>query len=155
MSVRHFGKIHFSKPVCRRFSIMKEFLKNFTKLTESNMCRRLFSNEVDGCRLKRDSGGNEFPWILLNFLERLCSNTCANCCFWYLGITLRRNILYKGENGRNAVFSSILVFIYFKLILEFCITSEVYLEPYQTSIMMLLAACIFAETLHRRYLARF
>ena len=37
------------------------------------------------------------------------------------------------------VFSSILVFIHFKLILESCTTSGVYLEPYQTSMTKLLA----------------
>ena len=37
------------------------------------------------------------------------------------------------------VFSSILVFIHFKLILESCTTSEVYLQPYQRSMMKLLA----------------
>ena len=37
------------------------------------------------------------------------------------------------------VFSSILVFIQFKLILESCATSVVYLQPYQTSVMKLLA----------------
>ena len=37
------------------------------------------------------------------------------------------------------VFSSILVFIHFKLILESCKASEVYLEQYQTSMMKVLA----------------
>ena len=44
------------------------------------------------------------------------------------------------------VFSSILVFIHFKLILESCTTSGVYLEQYQTSIMKFLAV-IFSQKL--------
>ena len=47
-----------------------------------------------------------------------------------LGISSTRSTLKK-----CTVFSSILVFIHFKLILEFCATSGVYLEPYQTSMM--------------------
>ena len=42
------------------------------------------------------------------------------------------------------VFSSILVFIHFKLILESCTTSGVYLQPYQTSMMKLLAV-VFSQ----------
>ena len=43
------------------------------------------------------------------------------------------------------VFSSILVFIHFKLILESCTTSVVYLQPYQTSMMKLLAVAFFQK----------
>ena len=39
---------------------MNVFLKSFTKLTEIYICRRLFSNEVEGCSLKRDSGAGAF-----------------------------------------------------------------------------------------------
>ena len=48
----------------------------------------------------------------------------------YVGISSTRSTLKK-----YTVFSSILVFIHFKLILESCTTSGVYLEPYQTSTM--------------------
>ena len=44
------------------------------------------------------------------------------------------------------VFSSILLFIHFKLILESCTTSGVYLEQYQTSIMKFLAV-VFSQKL--------
>ena len=40
---------------------------------------------------------------------------------------------------KRTVFSSIFVFIHFKLILESCTTSGVYLEPYQTFMTKLLA----------------
>ena len=43
------------------------------------------------------------------------------------------------------VFSSILVFIHFKLILESCATSGVYLEPYQTSMTKLLAVVFWQK----------
>ena len=43
--------------------------------------------------------------------------------------------LLQGPYWGNAVFSSILTLIHFKLILESCTTSRVYLEPYQTSMM--------------------
>ena len=56
---------------------------------------------------------------------------------------------------RCVPFSSILVFIHFKLILESCTTSRVYLESYQTHMMKLLAVCIFAETLHNRYSSKY
>ena len=42
------------------------------------------------------------------------------------------------------VFSSILVFIHFKLFLESCTTSGVYLQPYQSSMMKLLAV-VFSQ----------
>ena len=45
----------------------------------------------------------------------------------------------QGPHWRNAIFSSILIFIHFKLILKSCTTSGVYLEPYQTSMMKPLA----------------
>ena len=54
--------------------------------------------------------------------------------YLYVGISSARSTLKK-----CTVFSSILVFIHFKLILESCATSGVYLEPYQTSMTKLLA----------------
>ena len=51
----------------------------------------------------------------------------------YAEISSARSTLKK-----CTVFSSILVFIYFKLILESCTTSGVYLKQYQTSMMKLL-----------------
>ena len=39
---------------------MKVFLKGFEKLIGSYICQRLFFNEVEGCRLKRDSGAGVF-----------------------------------------------------------------------------------------------
>ena len=56
----YYNKNVDSKPVRRRFSIIKVFLKNFAKLTEIYISRRLFSHEVEGCRLKRDSGTGAF-----------------------------------------------------------------------------------------------
>ena len=79
----NFCKILLSKSVCRRFSIMKVSLKIF------------FSDEVEGCWLKRDSGADVSLWILLNFRERLLSSSCTNCFFWHLRISLRRDILCK------------------------------------------------------------
>ena len=50
----------------------------------------------------------------------------------------------KSTFKKCTVFSSILVFIHFKLILESCTTSGVYLEQYQTSTMKLLVA-VFSQ----------
>ena len=76
----------------------------------------------------------------LNFPKFLIfSITCANCCFWNLGISLSRKSSARSTLTKCTVFSSILVFIHFKLILESCTTSGVYLQPYQTSMMKLLA----------------
>ena len=52
----------------------------------------------------------------------------------------------KSTFKKCTVFWSILVFIHFKLILESCTTSGVYLEQYQTSIMKFLAV-IFSQKL--------
>ena len=83
-----------------------------------------------------------FIWALfhllskvLYFLKPLFSRTCTNCCFWYLGIYLRWVSLARPILRQCTVFSSILAIIHFKLILESCTTSRVYLEPYQTSMM--------------------
>ena len=51
----------------------------------------------------------------------------------------------KSRFKKCTVFSSILVFIHFKLILESCTTSVVYLQPYQTSMMKLLAVAFFQK----------
>ena len=51
----------------------------------------------------------------------------------YVEISSARSTLKK-----RTVLSSILVFIYFKLILESCTTSGVYLKQYKTSMMKLL-----------------
>ena len=53
----------------------------------------------------------------------------------YVEISSARSTLKK-----CTAFSNIMTFIHFKLILESCITSGVYLEQYQTSMMNLLAA---------------
>ena len=50
-------------------------------------------------------------------------------------LVYRRDILYKIHIKEMHRFLTVLVFIHFKLILESCTTSRVYLEPYQTSMM--------------------
>ena len=113
------------------------FLKNSARLLESCICWRLFSNDAEGCSLKRDSGKCPFLLILLNILERLYSSTSAASDIFgypYVELSSARSTLKK-----CTFFSSILVFIHFKLILESCTTSGVYLELYQTSTMKLLA----------------
>ena len=112
-------------------------LKNSARLLESCICWRLFSNDVEGCSLKRDSGKCPFLLILLNILERLYSSTSAASDIFgypYVELSSARSTLKK-----CTVFSSILVFIHFKLILESCTTSGVYLQLYQISTMKLLA----------------
>ena len=52
----------------------------------------------------------------------------------YVEISFARSTLKK-----CSIFSSILVVIHIKLILESCTTSGVYLQPYQTSMMKLFA----------------
>ena len=51
----------------------------------------------------------------------------------------------KSTFKKCTVFSSILVFIHFKLILESCTTSVVYLQPYQTDTMKLLAVAFLKK----------
>ena len=63
------------------------------------------------------------------------SSTCQTAAsdilgYTYVGISSTRSTLKK-----CTVFSSILVFIHFKLLLECCRTWGVYLEAYQTSMM--------------------
>ena len=98
LSVHHFRKIRFSKTVRRRFSVIKLLPKNFTKLTEKYVCRRLFFNKVVGCRLKKGSGAGVLQWILRNIQERLFIRTSKNCCFWYLEISLQRGISCKVQH---------------------------------------------------------
>ena len=86
-----FHKILLSKSVCRKFSIIKVFLKNVIKLIERYIYGRLFFNKVEGCRLKIKFGGGALLWILQNSYERLFG-TWANYRFWCLGISLCRNI---------------------------------------------------------------
>ena len=57
--------LYYNKNVGSPF--FKVFLKNFAKLTEIYICRRLFSDEVEGCSLKGDFGAGAFLLILLNF----------------------------------------------------------------------------------------
>ena len=63
--------------------------------------------------------------------------------YLYVEISSARSTLNK-----CTVFSRILVFIHFKLILESCTISGVYLEQYQTSMMELLAVVF----LQKRYI---
>ena len=121
-------------PVHRMFSIIK------VRKTHRRICRRLFFKKGEGCSLKRESGAAAFLWVLRNFKERLFSSTYANCCYWNLGISLLRSILCKVHIEEM----SILVFIHFKLILESSTTSGLHLEPYQTSMMKLLAV-VFSQ----------
>ena len=125
-----------SKPVRRRFTKIKLFLKNFAKLTESYICRRLFFNKVEGCRLKKKKNQvqvhsfefwESFKNSLVAHLQTAASDILGDP---YLGVSPTRSTLKK-----YTVFCNILVFIHFKLILEYCRTSRVYLEPYQTSMM--------------------
>ena len=55
----------------------------------------------------------------------------------------------------STVFSIILVFIHFKLILESCTTSGVYLGPYQTFIMRNALLFIFGKVLNEALQPRF
>ena len=112
------------------------FLKNFAKLAESYISRRLFSNE--GCRLQIQKR----LWcrcIPVNFAAFF--RTAASDIFGYpyVDVSSARSTVKK-----CTVCSSILVFIHFKLILESCTTSGVYLEQYQTSTMKLLVA-VFSQ----------
>ena len=52
-----------------------------------------------------------------------------------LGYPFARMSSKRSTLKKFTVFFSILVFIYFKMILEYCATSGVYLGPYQTSMM--------------------
>ena len=52
--------ILLSKSVRRRLSIIKLFLKNFSKITGSYIYWRFLFNKVEGYRLKRNSDAGEF-----------------------------------------------------------------------------------------------
>ena len=120
------------------------FLKNIVKLTESYICRRFFSDEFESCRLKRDSGPGAFLLILLHFKNNYLVVHVRTAApdilgYPYVEISSTRFTLKK-----CTVFSRILEFIHFKLILESCTTSEVYLEQYYTSMMKPLAV-VFSQ----------
>ena len=68
-----------------------------------------------------------FKNYLVAYVWTVASNILR---YLYVGIFSTRSTLKK-----CTVFSSILVFIHFKLTLESCRTSGVYLEPYQTYMM--------------------
>ena len=116
------------------------FLKNFAKLTESYRCRLLLLNKVDGFRLKKNSGAGALLWILRNFSERLFSLHMRTAASVILGYPLTKSRLKK-----YTVFSSIWVFIHFKLIIESCTTSRVYLVPYQKPMMQNAPVSIFGK----------
>ena len=65
MSFTIFHEILLSKPVRRKFSIVKVFLKNLAKLTESYICWCLFFNKVKGWNMKGNSGSGAFLWIFI------------------------------------------------------------------------------------------
>ena len=110
------------------------FLKNFAKPIESYICRRLFFNKVGGCRLKKNPVlvySFEFWESFKNYLVTHVRTAASDILgYLYIGISTTKFTLKK-----YTVFSSILLFIQFKLILESCRTSGVYLEPYQTYMM--------------------
>ena len=90
MSVLHFSLNSPFKTISQEVFHNKNVPKNFRKTHRKLYMLASLSDEVEGCRLKTDSGVR-----LLNFSERLCSSTCAYCCFSYLGISLRRYIFCK------------------------------------------------------------
>ena len=114
------------------------FLKNFAKLIESFISRRLFSNE--GWRLQIEKK-LRFRYIPVNFAVVKHVQTAASDIFGcpYVGVSSAGSTVKKCK-----VCSSILVFIHFKLVLESCTTSGVYLEQYQISTMKLLFA-VFSQ----------
>ena len=95
MSVLHFHEVFISKPVRRRLSIIKVFLNNFARLTEGYICRRIFPRKLKVAGWKETPVQAHSCEFCKNFSERLCSSTCANCCFSYLGISLRIDIFCK------------------------------------------------------------
>ena len=82
------------------------FLKNFAKLTEIHICRGLFFNKAQGCRLKRNSGSGAF-------LKNL--KFCEIFKYCYSVVHLRTaasdilgypygDILYKGHIEERQIF---------------------------------------------------
>ena len=108
-----FHKIPLSIPVHRRISIIKVFPNFFCK-THLNLY---------------------MPASLFKWSWRL------QVRIGYLWLAYPRVEISSGRSTlkKCKVFSIILVFIHFKLILESCTTSGVYLQPYQRSMMKLLA----------------
>ena len=104
-------------------------LKIFVKLTEKCLCGCLLYNKVAGCKLKKDSGAGIFLWIFKNIYLVEHAQTASSDILGYpkLGIPFARSTLRK-----CIVFSTI---FNFKLVLKYCTTSEMYLEPYQTFMM--------------------
>ena len=109
------------------------FLKKIAKLTESYICWPLFFNKIEGWKetlVHVDSC--EFYEMFKNDYLLVHVGTAASYIlgYPYVGISSTSSTWKK-----CTVFSSILLFIYFKLILESSTTSVVCLEPYQTSMM--------------------
>ena len=77
----------------------------------------------------------EFCWVFKNGHVEVHVRTATSDILGYPYIEISSA---KSTFKKCTVFSSILVFIHFKLILESCTTSVVYLQPYQTSMMKLL-----------------
>ena len=106
-------------------------LKNFAKLAESYISRRLFSNEGWRLQIQKRLRCRCIPVTFAAFFRTAASDIFG---YPYVDVSSARSTVKK-----YTVCSSILVFIHFKLILESCTTSGVYLEQYQTSMMKLLA----------------
>ena len=84
----------------------------------------------------------EFCWVFRNGHVEVHVRTATSDILGYLYIEISSP---KSTFKECTVFLSILVFIHFKLILESWTTSVVFLQPYQTSVMKLLAVVFFQK----------
>ena len=124
---------HFSKNSPFRFSTLKVFVKKFTKLTESYIYTVISFSVKFKVAGWKETPVQCIPVSFSTTFLRLVRTAAPDILGYpYLGICSVTSTLKK-----STVFSSILVFIHFKLILESCTTSGVYLQPYQTPMMKL------------------
>ena len=136
-------------PVHRMFSIIK------VRKTHRRICRRLFFKKGEGCSLKRDSGASAFLWVLRNFKERLFSSTYVNCYYWNLGISLRRGILCKVHIEEMNSFLQHFGIHSFQIDFRIFHNLRAAFRTIWNISDETFSRCIFAETFHQRYWARF
>ena len=128
-----FHKILLSKAVRRRFFIIRWFLEDFAKI-HGKLCWGPFFNKVAAWKKTPVLVFScEFCVIFKNnyLAEHLRTTASDILDYPYVKVASARSTLRKCTG-----FASILAFIHFKLILESCTNSGVYLEPYQISMMM-------------------
>ena len=112
-------------------------------------------------QIEKKLGCRCVPTNFVKVLRTTFSRTCANCCcFWYLGISLRQDILYKVHIEEVHSFLQHFGIHTFQIdfrILQnlrgvFTTISNIYDEAFLQKYLTALSRYIFAGTLHHKYL---